>query len=130
MKTVVIQLHLAKKKFSTIYRSGRCQESTKTGSSRKQQQRSSERNTNSCHEDENTAGGHLPFGQFPRVVESSVSGRPATLNDLPNELLQNIFSHLPNEDKFKAAQVCKRWNSIVYDRINWTWLKFSNWDSS
>lgn len=51
----------------------------------------------------------------------------AHLNDLPDELLLNIFSYLSKSDVLKAAQVNRKWNGLVYDKTNWRNLDFDEW---
>ena len=55
------------------------------------------------------------------------NAKKSVFNNLPNELTLKILSYLDLKDRFKAAQVCKRWNRIVYDKSNWKELNFSEW---
>lgn len=52
------------------------------------------------------------------------------VNQLPDEILMKIFSFLSNSDKLKSAQVCRKWNELIYDPSNWNYLDFNHWKSS
>lgn len=126
MKTVVIQLHLTKKKFSTLYMSGRPPQ--RTSANNKQHN-----NHHHVHRKTMVAKNDLAASNCSqhKIVESvSSSNNRASMNNMPDELLHKIFSYMPLGDKFRVAQVCKRWNSIVYDRANWTRLNITDWESS
>jgi len=109
MKTVVIKLHLNKKKFNTI--------TTIIG------RRSDE--DSSCQE----MAAALSSDAY-RLDVSHTDTTSSPISALPNELLVRIFNHMPLADKFRAARVCKKWNQIVYDRFNWKHLKISEWDET
>ena len=47
------------------------------------------------------------------------------LNDLPNEMLVEIFSHLDSKSLYEAGQVCIRWESIVQVVHNKAFRKIS-----
>lgn len=53
-----------------------------------------------------------------------------SFNHLPSEIMLKIFSHLSVVERVRIARVCKRWNSLVYDRSNWKELKFSDWSTT
>jgi hypothetical protein len=42
------------------------------------------------------------------------------LDEFPDEILINIFSHLNKRDLCKCSQVNKRWNSLTYCKVLWT----------
>ncbi len=50
-----------------------------------------------------------------------------SITNLPNEILLKIFAPLDLKHKFNAAQVCKKWNNIIYDKTCWRELSFSQW---
>lgn len=112
MKTIVIKLHLSQKKFSTIFHESKC----KNGNEAKTTTTSVERESTSLRMSEKSLG-----------VNST---HDTTINAIPNEILLKIFSYLPFSDKLRAASVCKKWNAIVYDPLNWNMLRFSEWTSS
>uniref|UniRef100_A0A452RWL7 F-box domain-containing protein n=1 Tax=Ursus americanus TaxID=9643 RepID=A0A452RWL7_URSAM len=43
----------------------------------------------------------------------------ATLADLPDSVLLEIFSYLPVRDRIRISRVCHRWKRLVDDR--WLW---------
>uniref|UniRef100_A0A8I5ZXI7 F-box and leucine-rich repeat protein 12 n=1 Tax=Rattus norvegicus TaxID=10116 RepID=A0A8I5ZXI7_RAT len=43
----------------------------------------------------------------------------ATLFDLPDLVLLEIFSYLPVRDRIRISRVCHRWKRLVDDR--WLW---------
>jgi F-box/leucine-rich repeat protein 5 len=51
-------------------------------------------------------------------------------NHLPSEIILKIFSYMDHRDKIRAAEVCRKWNALVYDRSNWQELSFSDWKRS
>jgi hypothetical protein len=52
--------------------------------------------------------------------QSVMACEPRTLNDLPDEILLKILSHLGPEDlSFNVTRVCKRWNRLAKDKILW-----------
>lgn len=48
-----------------------------------------------------------------------VGGMMATLSDLPDSVLLEIFSYLPVRDRIRISRVCHRWKRLVDDR--WLW---------
>nr|KAF6400976.1 F-box and leucine rich repeat protein 12 [Rousettus aegyptiacus] len=48
-----------------------------------------------------------------------VDGIMATLADLPDSVLLEIFSYLPVRDRIRLSRVCHRWKRLVDDR--WLW---------
>ena len=58
--------------------------------------------------------------------ESSViDSQPKSLNDLPEEILLNIFSYFGPEDLcLKIAKVCERWNVLAKDVALWKTLSY------
>ena len=42
------------------------------------------------------------------------------LDEFPDEILINIFSHLKKRDLCKCSQVNKRWNFLTYCKVLWT----------
>jgi hypothetical protein len=109
MKTIVIKMHLQQRKFSTVVPPP--PEST-TPTPNVCPKKTNEKSTTELRED------------------PDYSGSISSLNQLPNELLLKIFSQLSYQDKLNSARVCKKWNSLVYDRVNWRKLNFSDWKSS
>ena len=49
----------------------------------------------------------------------------STTDDLPFDVLVNIFSKFDLKKKVEAAQMCHRWKDIVYDKILWRDVKIS-----
>jgi len=58
--------------------------------------------------------------------EPSVSDRQLkSLNDLPEEILLNIFSYFGPEDLcLNIAKVCERWNVLAKDMALWKTLSY------
>jgi hypothetical protein len=51
---------------------------------------------------------------------------PRTLNDLPEEILLKIFSHLGPEDLcLVIAKVCEKWNDLAKDVVLWKGLSYN-----
>ena len=51
---------------------------------------------------------------------------PRSLNDLPDEILLKILSHLGPEDIcLIIAKVCKKWNDLAKEKILWKTLSYS-----
>ncbi|XP_036170615.1 F-box/LRR-repeat protein 12 [Myotis myotis] len=48
-----------------------------------------------------------------------VGGVMATLSDLPDSVILEIFSYLPVRDRIRLSRVCHRWKRLVGDR--WLW---------
>jgi hypothetical protein len=62
---------------------------------------------------------------------SVMASEPMILNDLPDEILLKILSHLGPEDLcLHIAKVCERWNVLAKDKILWKTLSYSCDDSS
>jgi len=56
---------------------------------------------------------------------------PRSLNDLPDEILLKILSHIGPEDLcLSIAKVCERWNVLAKDVLLWKKLSYSCDDSS
>jgi len=48
-----------------------------------------------------------------------------SINDLPDEILLQILSHLrPEELRLNIANVCEKWNILVKDKILWKTLSY------
>ncbi|RNA08313.1 F-box LRR-repeat 5-like [Brachionus plicatilis] len=64
-------------------------------------------------------------------MKNLASDRPNSnyINQLPDELLLKIFSLLSTSDKLRSAQACRKWNKLIYDPCNWTYLDFNQWKS-
>lgn len=77
-----------------------------------------------------------PYGatksQCEPKMKTFVSDRQTSnyINKIPNEILLKIFSFLSVSEKFKTAQVCRKWNKLIYDPSNWNCLDFNKWKSS
>ena len=57
---------------------------------------------------------------------SVIACEPRSLNDLPDEILLQILSHLGPEDLcLIIAKVCKKWNVLARDEILWKTLSYS-----
>ena len=57
---------------------------------------------------------------------SVIACEPRSLNDLPDEILLQILSHLGPEDLcLIIAKVCKKWNDLARDEILWNTLSYS-----
>jgi len=55
-----------------------------------------------------------------------ISCVPRSLNDLPDEIILNILSHLgPEELCFIISKVCKRWNVLAKDLVLWKTLCYT-----
>lgn len=129
MKTVVIKLHLTKKKFSTVYSSSTERSDTASSSSSKSSSTKPDRRHRKLFS--STTDNQNECQQQNHIIETRSRAKNAvTISSMPDELLMRIFSHLPLSDKFRAASVCKRWNSIVYDALNWTQLSLDEWESA
>lgn len=78
----------------------------------------------------NASSGHVR-AKIPALINQTEVDEPpkACISQLPNEILLKIFSCLAYTEVLKCAQVCKKWNSLVYDRSNWKDLRFSDWKS-
>ena len=50
-----------------------------------------------------------------------------SINDFPNEIMLKIFANLSFRDKFKCSQVSRKWNCLIYDKLNWKELNFNDW---
>ncbi len=50
-----------------------------------------------------------------------------SFDNLPYELCLNIFSYLSKPEMLKAAQVCSKWNELMYDKSNWKFLDLNDW---
>jgi len=54
-----------------------------------------------------------------------IASQPRSLNDLPDEILLNIFSHFGHEDLCVIiAKVCERWNTLAKDIVPWQTLSY------
>jgi F-box/leucine-rich repeat protein 5 len=73
-----------------------------------------------------------PSHPFPRQlsVNQEETLNTQLFNNLPNELILKIFSYINHKDKIRSAQVCRKWNALIYDRSNWQELSFSEWKKS
>jgi F-box/leucine-rich repeat protein 5 len=60
-------------------------------------------------------------------VKMSQEVETTYFDDLPTELVLNIFSYLTKSEMLKAAKVCVKWNDLVYNKSNWKCLDFSDW---
>lgn len=67
---------------------------------------------------------------FMSQIDDSMDNCQTSFNHLPSEIMLKIFSHLSVVERVRIARVCKRWNSLVYDRSNWKELKFSDWSTT
>jgi hypothetical protein len=56
---------------------------------------------------------------------SVITSEPMRLNDLPNEILLHIFSHLGPQDLSLIAKVSERLNVLAKDKILWKTLSYS-----
>ena len=62
---------------------------------------------------------------------SVIASQPRTLNDLPDEIVLKILSHIGPEDLcLIIAKVCKRWNILAKDVVFWKTLSYHCDDSS
>ena len=71
--------------------------------------------------------GQMRNSQLPEADDEMESGINA---QLPNEILLKIFSNLKLQDKLRAAQVCRKWNELVYSPSNWQCLEYKSWTST
>jgi hypothetical protein len=56
---------------------------------------------------------------------SVIVGEPRSLNDLPDEILLKILSHIGPEDLcFIISKVCERWNALTKDVMLWKALSY------
>ena len=54
-----------------------------------------------------------------------IARRPRSLNNLPDEILQKIFSHIgPEELCLIIPKVCERWNNLTKDVVLWKTLSY------
>ena len=61
---------------------------------------------------------------------SVIAGQPSSLNDLPDEIVLKILSHIgPVDLCLIIAKVCKRWNILAKD-VLWKALSYHCDDSS
>lgn len=51
----------------------------------------------------------------------------ASFNDLPEEMIINIFSYLNPQERTRCAQVSKHWNVLVYSPQLWRTIYPTNW---
>lgn len=58
---------------------------------------------------------------------SKESPKSADFNDLPQEMIVNIFSYLNPLDRTRCAQVNKLWNMLVYSPQLWREIYPTNW---
>ncbi len=71
-----------------------------------------------------------PTGSAQTLMVPASQSISASIDNLPDEILLKIFSYVNFAEIFKgAAQVSKKWNTLVYDKSNWKRLNFSNWIS-
>ena len=62
---------------------------------------------------------------------SIIASQPRSVNDLPEEILLKILSHIGAEDLcLIIAKVCKRWNILAKDVVFWKTLSYHCDDSS
>jgi len=55
-----------------------------------------------------------------------MSGKPTSINDLPDEILLKILSYVGPEDVyFNIAKVCKKWNVLAKDVVLWKTLSYN-----
>ena len=87
------------------------------------QQRKNNTNSQEMHRKEHTDDNTILLDKSQDLIQPS-------LHQLPDEILLKIFSNMSFGEKFKAAKVCKRWNSLIYDKSNWIKLSFSDWKTS
>jgi len=56
---------------------------------------------------------------------SLIASQPRSLNDLPEEILLQILSHIGPEDVYLIiAKVCQRWNVLAKDVALWRTLSY------
>ena len=56
---------------------------------------------------------------------SIIASQPRSLNDLPEEILLKILSHIGPEDLcLIIAKVCERWNILAKDVVLWKTLSY------
>ena len=54
-----------------------------------------------------------------------IASQPRSLNDLPVEILLNVFSHFGPEDLcLIIAKVCERWSVLAKDMVLWKTLSY------
>jgi hypothetical protein len=62
---------------------------------------------------------------------SVIASQPRSINDLPEEILLKIFSHIGPEDLcLIIPKVCERWNILAKDVVFWKTLSYHCYDSS
>jgi hypothetical protein len=62
---------------------------------------------------------------------SVITSEPRSLNDLPEEILLKILSHIGPEDLcLIVPKVCERWNILAKDVLLWKTLSYHCNDSS
>jgi hypothetical protein len=74
-----------------------------------------------------TVSGLLPYWRRKDVFSepSVMASEPMILNDLPDEILLKILSHLEPEDLcLNIAKVCERWNVLAKDKILWKTISY------
>jgi hypothetical protein len=58
----------------------------------------------------------MSLQDLPAISDLSIDGSPQRqISDLPDELLINIFSHLPAEHRMVIRSVSQKWNNIISD---------------
>ena len=56
---------------------------------------------------------------------SIIASQPTSLNDLPEEILLKILSHIGPEDLcLIIAKVCERWNILAKDVVLWKKISY------
>jgi len=62
---------------------------------------------------------------------SVITSQPRSLNDLPDEIILKIFSHIGPEDLcLIIPEVCERWNILAKDFLLWKTLSYHCYHTS
>lgn len=82
--------------------------------------------------DSTTVSDHSAFGDVTPMYSSRRKSTPGlnSLNDLPEDLLIFIFSHLPSRDLCRASGVCSKWQKLCWDPLLWSTISISNYQDS
>jgi hypothetical protein len=57
---------------------------------------------------------------------TALTGKPMSINDIPNEIMLKILSYVGPEDLCRTvAKVCERWNALAKDVTLWNTLSYS-----
>lgn len=82
--------------------------------------------------DSTTISDHSAFEEILPMNYSRKKSTPAinSLNDLPDNILIFIFSHLTTTDLCRASGVCQKWQTLCWDPLLWSSINITNYQDS